>query len=153
LNLANWVPDLFMQRVDEDGVWSLFDPKSVPHLPDLYGDAFRVAYERAEEEKLYSRQVKARDLYARMMRSLAETGNGWMTFKDACNSKCNQTGKDGNVVHLSNLCTEITEVTSKNETAVCNLGSINLARYVTDGAFDFARLAATVKVAVPMLDR
>jgi ribonucleoside-diphosphate reductase alpha chain len=134
-------------------VWSLFDPKNVPTLPDLYGDAFEAAYEKAEEEKLYSRQIKARELYARMMKSLAETGNGWMTFKDACNYKCNQTGKDGNVVHLSNLCTEITEVTSRSETAVCNLGSINLAKHVTDGAFDFEKLAQTVKVAVPMLDR
>jgi ribonucleoside-diphosphate reductase alpha chain len=153
LNLANWIPDLFMQRVDADGVWSLFDPKSVPHLPDLYGEEFAAAYEKAEEERLYSRQIKARELYARMMKSLAETGNGWMTFKDACNLKCNQTGKSGNVVHLSNLCTEITEVTSRTETAVCNLGSINLAKHVTDGAFDFEKLAQTVKIAVPMLDR
>jgi ribonucleoside-diphosphate reductase alpha chain len=99
------------------------------------------------------RQVKARDLFARMMRTLAETGNGWMVFKDACNVKCNQTGLPQNVVHLSNLCTEITEVTSSAETAVCNLGSINLARHVTDGAFDFEKLAATVRHAVPMLDR
>ena len=158
LNLANWIPDLFMQRVEADGLWSLFDPKDVPELPDLYGDAFAAAYEKAEAEKKYHRQVKARDLYARMMRSLAETGNGWMTFKDATNLKCNQTGKAGNVVHLSNLCTEITEVTSKEQTAVCNLGSINLARHVTTDAddavrFDFEKLAATVRVAVPMLDR
>jgi len=130
LNLANWIPDIFMQRVEADGVWSLFDPKDVPQLPDLYGDSFTQAYEQAEADKLYHRQIKARDLYARMMRSLAETGNGWMTFKDATNSKCNQTGKPGNVVHLSNLCTEITEVTSRDQTAVCNLGSINLARHV-----------------------
>jgi ribonucleoside-diphosphate reductase alpha chain len=153
LNLANWIPDLFMRRVDEDGVWSLFDPKAVPHLPDLFGDEFATAYERAEEEKLYSRQIKARELYARMMRSLAETGNGWMTFKDACNLKCNQTAKAVNVVHLSNLCTEITEVTSQGETAVCNLGSINLARHVVNGSFDFDKLAETVRIAVPMLDR
>lgn len=153
LNLANWVPDLFMRRVDEDGMWSLFDPKSVPNLPDLFGEDFDTAYANAEEEKLFLRQVKARDLYARMMRSLAETGNGWMTFKDACNLKCNQTGRVGNVVHLSNLCTEITEVTSRDETAVCNLGSINLARHVTDGAFDFDKLARTVRHAIPMLDR
>ena len=158
LNLANWIPDLFMQRVSDDGMWSLFDPKVVPHLPDLYGDAFKVAYEKAEDDKLYERQVKARELYSRMMRSLAETGNGWMTFKDACNLKNNQTGKNGNVVHLSNLCTEITEVTSKDETAVCNLGSINLARHVMvdengKAAFDFEKLAETVRVAVPMLDR
>ena len=153
LNLANWIPDLFMRRVEEDGMWSLFDPKVVPHLPDLFGEQFVEAYEKAEQEKLYARQIKARDLYARMMRSLAETGNGWMTFKDACNLKCNQTGKPGNVVHLSNLCTEITEVTSRDETAVCNLGSINLARHVKDGAFNFEKLAETVRIAVPMLDR
>ena len=158
LNLANWIPDLFMQRVEADGLWSLFDPKDVPLLPDLYGDAFTEAYEKAEVDKLYHRQIKARDLYARMMRCLAETGNGWMTFKDATNLKCNQTGKPGNVVHLSNLCTEITEVTSATQTAVCNLGSINLARHVTaDGegrpVFDFEKLGATVRTAVPMLDR
>jgi ribonucleoside-diphosphate reductase alpha chain len=158
LNLANWIPDLFMKRVEDDGLWSLFDPKHVPELPDLYGEAFTEAYEKAEADKLYHRQIKARDLYLRMMRSLAETGNGWMTFKDATNLKCNQTGAPGNVVHLSNLCTEITEVTSKDQTAVCNLGSINLARHIThnqDGVavFDFAKLAETVRIAVPMLDR
>jgi ribonucleoside-diphosphate reductase alpha chain len=153
LNLANWIPDLFMRRCDEDGLWSLFDPKVVPHLTDLYGEAFEKAYIEAEEKQIYTRQVKARDLYARMMRTLAETGNGWMVFKDACNAKCNQTGLPENVVHLSNLCTEITEVTSSAETAVCNLGSINLARHLTDGAFDFEKLAATVYHAIPMLDR
>ncbi len=158
LNLANWIPDLFMQRVEADGLWSLFDPKDVPELPDLFGEAFAVAYEKAEVDKLYHRQIKARDLYLRMMRSLAETGNGWMTFKDATNLKCNQTGAPGNVVHLSNLCTEITEVTCKDQTAVCNLGSINLSRHVThdeSGAafFDFEKLANTVRTAVPMLDR
>ncbi|WP_202925564.1 ribonucleoside-diphosphate reductase subunit alpha [Edaphobacter sp. 12200R-103] len=153
LNIANWVPDLFMQRVEQDGVWSLFDPKIVPELTDLYGEAFEDAYCRAESDEKYVKQIKARDLYARMMRTLAETGNGWMVFKDACNRKCNQTGCAGNVVHLSNLCTEITEVTSSSEIAVCNLGSINLARHVTDGIFDFDKLGATVRQAVPMLDR
>jgi len=153
LNLANWIPDLFMRRADEDGMWSLFDPKDVPTLTDLYGEAFEKAYVDAEEKRLYKRQVKARDLYARMMRTLAETGNGWMVFKDACNVKCNQTGHPGNTVHLSNLCTEITEVTSHQETAVCNLGSINLGRHLTNGVFDFEKLAATVRHAVPMLDR
>jgi ribonucleoside-diphosphate reductase alpha chain len=147
-----------MQRVESDALWSLFDPKDVPQLPDLYGPAFTEAYVAAEEAKLYHRQIKARDLYLRMMRSLAETGNGWMTFKDATNLKCNQTGAPGNVVHLSNLCTEITEVTSSSQTAVCNLGSINLARHITlddngKPAFDFGKLAATVRTAVPMLDR
>jgi ribonucleoside-diphosphate reductase alpha chain len=153
LNLANWVPDLFMKRVKEDAMWSLFDPKAVPHLVDLYGAEFEKAFVAAEESNLFSKQVKARDLYARMMKSLAQTGNGWMTFKDASNLKCNQTKTPGNVVHLSNLCTEILEVTSNKETAVCNLGSINLGRHVSEGHFDFTKLAKTVKTAVKFLDR
>ena len=153
LNLANWISDLFMRRVSEDGIWSLFDPKAVPHLPDLYGEEFERAYVEAEEKQLYMRQIKARDLYQRMMRSLAQTGNGWMTFKDASNRKSNQTGRPENVIHLSNLCTEILEVTSDDETAVCNLGSINLARYMKDGAFDFEKLHHNVNLAVRQLDR
>ncbi len=153
LNTANWIPDLFMRRVDKDEMWSLFDPKIVPHLTDLFGPEFDEAYEAAEREGLEVRKVKARDLYARMMRTLAETGNGWMTFKDTTNLRCNQTGKPGNVVHLSNLCTEITEVTSNDQTAVCNLGSVNLGRHVAGGRFDFDKLAQTVRLAIPMLDR
>lgn len=160
LNLANWIPDLFMERVDKDWQWSLFDPKKVPHLTDLYGDDFRQAYEEAESQGLYERQINARDLYSHMMRSLAQTGNGWMTFKDASNEKCNQTGmasNDGtaNVVHLSNLCTEIIEVTNQDETAVCNLGSLNLGEFVNPETkdFDFDRLAETVTLVVPFLDR
>jgi ribonucleoside-diphosphate reductase alpha chain len=152
LNLANWVPDLFMRRVEEDGVWSLIDPKDAPHLTDLYGEAFDSAYLAVEEGKLYKRQVKARDLYAKMMKTLAETGNGWMTFKDSCNLKSNQS-LSKNIVHSSNLCTEIVEVTSEGETAVCNLGSINLSRYVTGGEFDFKKLAANVALAILYLDR
>ena len=153
LNLANWIPDLFMERVEKDWQWSLFDPHKVPHLTDLYGSEFESAYQRAEEEGIYERQVSARELYSRMMRSLAQTGNGWMTFKDASNTKCNQTGTDGRVVHLSNLCTEILEVTDQSETAVCNLGSVNLSSLVVDSAFDFERLAEVVRLAVPFLDR
>jgi ribonucleoside-diphosphate reductase alpha chain len=154
LNLANWISDLFMKRVSEDGTWSLFDPKVVPHFPDLYGEEFERAFVEAEEKSLYVRQLKARDLYQRMMRALAQTGNGWMTFKDASNRKSNQTGRAENVIHLSNLCTEILEVTSDDETAVCNLGSVNLARYVTaDGAFDFEKLHTNVHLAVKQLDR
>ncbi len=153
LNLANWVPDLFMQRVEKDELWSLFDPKVVPHFTDLFGEEFEAAYAKAEEEKLYNKQVRARDLYGRMMRTLAQTGNGWMTFKDKSNKACNQTAKPGAVVHLSNLCTEILEVTSGSETAVCNLGSVNLARHVVDGKFDFEKLATTVRLAVKQLDR
>jgi ribonucleoside-diphosphate reductase alpha chain len=153
LNLANWIPDVFMKRVDSDGTWSLFDPKVVPHFTDLYGAEFETAYLEAEAAGKFVRQMKARDLYARMMKTLAETGNGWMTFKDACNLKNNQTGKDNNVIHLSNLCTEITEITNQAETAVCNLGSVNLARYVHDGQFDFGKLAYTVQLAVRFLDK
>jgi ribonucleoside-diphosphate reductase alpha chain len=164
LNVANWVSDLFMRRVQSDETWSLFDPKIVPHFTDLYGEEFEKAYVEAEEQRLFVRQIKARDLYGRMMRTLAQTGNGWMTFKDASNKKSNQTASPENVVHLSNLCTEIIEVTSEDETAVCNLGSINLGRYVNSldagkGAeapsaeFDFEKLRANVRLAVRQLDR
>jgi ribonucleoside-diphosphate reductase alpha chain len=162
LNLANWVPDLFMKRVEAGEAWSLFDPKIVPHLTDLHGDRFEAAYQLAEAEGLAVRTVAARDLYARMMKTLAETGNGWMNFKDACNAKSNQTRDPNHIVHSSNLCTEIVEVTSARETAVCNLGSINLIRHThgieaekggigSDG-FDFESLAATVRTAVRFLD-
>ncbi|MEV5554733.1 ribonucleoside-diphosphate reductase subunit alpha [Nonomuraea wenchangensis] len=153
LNLANWIPDEFMRRVEADGVWSLFDPDELPELPDLWGEAFDEAYRAAEEAGRYTRQVKARDLYARMMRTLAQTGNGWMTFKDAANRLCNQAAEPGNVVHLSNLCTEIIEVSSDAETAVCNLGSVNLAAHVTEDGVDWERLRATVRTAVTFLDR
>lgn len=99
------------------------------------------------------RQVPARELYGKMMRTLAQTGNGWMTFKDAANRLCNQTAEPGNVVHLSNLCTEIVEVSSDAETAVCNLGSVNLAAHLGDGGIDWERLRATVRTAVTFLDR
>lgn len=153
LNLANWVPDLFMERVETDSMWSLFDPKTCPEFVDLFGDEFKKAYIEAEEKGLFVKQVKARDLYSRMMKTLAQTGNGWMTFKDASNKKCNQTGEPGNVVHLSNLCTEILEVTNNDETAVCNLGSINLANHIVDGRFDYEKLAQTTRTAVKYLDR
>ncbi len=154
LNLSNWVSDLFMKRVEADADWSLFDPKVVPELVDTYGETFEQAYEAAELAGKAMRTVKARDLYSRMMRTLAQTGNGWMTFKDSSNEKCNQVTDDSNeVVHLSNLCTEIIEVTSEAETAVCNLGSINLGRHVKDGAVDYEHLQTTVKRAVRQLDR
>jgi ribonucleoside-diphosphate reductase alpha chain len=162
LNLANWIPDEFMRRVEADEMWSLMDPDAVPGLPDLWGEAFDREYLAAEAAGRHVRQVKARDLYGKMMRTLAQTGNGWMTFKDASNAKCNQTRDSGNVVHLSNLCTEITEVTTDTETAVCNLGSVNLARHLTaspdgtaEGAagVDWDKLRATVRTAVPFLDR
>jgi ribonucleoside-diphosphate reductase alpha chain len=153
LNLANWIPDLFMRRVEADEAWSLFDPKDVPELPDLFGEAFEEAYVQAEARGIAKKSLRARDLYARMMRVLAQTGNGWITFKDKSNRACNQTGKAGHTVHLSNLCTEILEVTNAGETAVCNLGSINLARHVGAESVDFEKLAHTVAIAVRQLDR
>lgn len=154
LNLANWVPDLFMRRVEADQEWSLFDPRVTPELTDLYDEAFEQAYLQAEKQGKAAKTISARKLYARMMRTLAETGNGWMTFKDKCNRACNQTAHTGNVVHLSNLCTEILEITSAEETAVCNLGSINLGQHLDEyGDFDFEKLAETVRLAVRQLDR
>ncbi|MDH2425272.1 ribonucleoside-diphosphate reductase subunit alpha [Sphaerisporangium sp. TRM90804] len=153
LNLANWIPDEFMRRVEADGVWSLFDPDELPELPDLWGEAFDEVYRAAERAGRYVRQVRARDLYARMMRTLAQTGNGWMTFKDAANRLCNQAAEPGEVVHLSNLCTEIIEVSSDGETAVCNLGSVNLSAHVAGGDVDWERLRGTVRTAVTFLDR
>ena len=153
LNLANWICDIFMKRVEEDGIWSLFDPKVVPNFPDIYGAEFEKAYIEAENKKLYTEQIPARELYGRMMRTLAQTGNGWFTFKDRANITSNQTGENNNVIHLSNLCTEILEVTNSSEGAVCNLGSLNLGRCVINGAFDFDRLRDNVRVAVRQLDR
>lgn len=153
LNIANWIPDLFMKRVQADELWSLFDPKEVPQFPDLYGEEFERAYAEAEAEGKFFRQVKARDLYAKMMRTMAQTGNGWMTFKDASNRKSNQTALPQNVVHLSNLCTEIIEVTNDGETAVCNLGSINVSRYVKNNEVDYDKLRRNVRIAVRQLDR
>ncbi|MFB4264660.1 ribonucleoside-diphosphate reductase subunit alpha [Nonomuraea sp. GTA35] len=153
LNLANWVPDEFMRRVESDELWSLFDPKETPDLTDLYGEAFEARYRAYEAEGRYVRQIPARTLYGRMMRTLAQTGNGWMTFKDAANRTSNQTARPENVIHLSNLCTEILEVTSDAETAVCNLGSINLAAHLVAGDVDWERLRRTVRTAVRFLDR
>ncbi|TLX21240.1 ribonucleoside-diphosphate reductase subunit alpha [Thermomonas fusca] len=154
LNLANWVPDLFMQRVEAGEDWSLFDPRVVPEFVDLHSADFERAYLQAEAQGKAARTIPARKLYARMMRTLAETGNGWMTFKDKCNRAGNQTLRPHNVIHLSNLCTEILEVTSAEETAVCNLGSINLGNHLdAHGDFDFGKLAETVRLAVRQLDR
>jgi len=153
LNLAHWIPDEFMRRVQADGMWSLIDPDEVPELPDLWGEDFDRAYRDAEAAGRFVRRVRAQDLYARMMRTLAQTGNGWMTFKDAANRAGNQTAVPGNVIHLSNLCTEILEVSSDGETAVCNLGSVNLARHVTTSGMDWEALRGTVRTAVTFLDR
>ena len=141
-----------MKHLEANEAWSLFDPSDVPELPDLWADAFELAYMQAEARGLPRKTLAARDLYARMMRTLAQTGNGWMTFMDKANRACNQTAQPQAVVHLSNLCTEIIEVTTHAESAVCNLGSINLARHVDDREFDFEKLEDIVELAVRQLE-
>ncbi|MFJ2606053.1 ribonucleoside-diphosphate reductase subunit alpha [Streptomyces sp. NPDC091279] len=153
LNLAHWIPDEFMRRVNADGQWSLFSPSDVPDLVDLWGDDFDAAYRKAEAAGLAKKTLPARELYGRMMRTLAQTGNGWLTFKDAANRTANQTALPGHTVHSSNLCTEILEVTDDGETAVCNLGSINLGAFVVGGEIDWERLDDAVRTAVTFLDR
>ncbi|MGI5402805.1 ribonucleoside-diphosphate reductase subunit alpha [Streptomyces sp. CA-135486] len=153
LNLAHWIPDEFMRRVEADADWSLFSPADVPELVDLWGDEFDAAYRKAEAAGLAQKSMPARDLYGRMMRTLAQTGQGWMTFKDASNRTANQNAQPGRVVHSSNLCTEILEVTDDGETAVCNLGSVNLGSFVAGDGIDWERLDETVRTAVTFLDR
>lgn len=156
MNTANWVPDLFMKRVFEDKEWTLFSPNDVPELHDLYGKAFEERYEEYEQlaaagKMRLSKKVRALDLWRKMLGMLFETGHPWITFKDPCNLRSPQ--QHAGVVHSSNLCTEITLNTKANEEiAVCNLGSVNLAQHIVDGKLDKAKLAATIKTAVRMLD-
>jgi ribonucleoside-diphosphate reductase alpha chain len=156
MNTANWVPDLFMKRVFQDGEWTLFSPSDVPDLHDLYGQAFEKRYEAYEQlsregkMRLFKR-VRAQDLWRKMLGMLFETGHPWITFKDVCNLRSPQ--QHVGVVHSSNLCTEITLNTKANEEiAVCNLGSINLVQHVENGKLDTDKLARTIKTAVRMLD-
>ena len=155
LNLANWIPDLFMKRVESNEDWSLFDPKNTPELIDTYGEEFERHYIRAEKEDKAVKTMPARYLYSLMMKTLAETGNGWINFKDHCNKKGNQTLKPKNVIHLSNLCTEILEVTSDKETAVCNLGSINIGNHYKPSTnnVDWTKLAKNIRTAVTFLNK
>jgi len=155
MNTANWVPDLFMQRVFDDGDWTLFSPSDVPDLHDLYGTAFAERYQQyerlaAEGKVKLHKKIKAQDLWRKMLSMLFETGHPWITFKDVCNLRSPQ--QHVGVVHSSNLCTEITLNTSQDEIAVCNLGSINLVNHVTAQGLDVAKLERTVKTAVRMLD-
>ena len=155
MNTANWIPDLFMRRVMEKGDWTLFSPSDVPDLHDLFGAAFEkayVAYEaRAERGDIKpSRKVPAADLWRKMLTMLFETGHPWITFKDACNVRSPQ--QHAGVVHSSNLCTEITLNTSDTETAVCNLGSINLLQHLSKGQVDHDKLKRTIGTAMRMLD-
>ena len=155
MNTANWVPDLFMRRVMEKGEWTLFSPSDVPDLHDLFGAEFERAYcayeaRAARGEIKPSRTVQATDLWRKMLTMLFETGHPWITFKDACNVRSPQ--QHAGVVHSSNLCTEITLNTSDTETAVCNLGSVNLVRHLKDGQIDHDKLKKTITVAMRMLD-
>lgn len=155
MHTANWIPDLFMKRVFKDQEWTLFSPDEVPDLHDLTGRAFEERYEHYEREadagriKL-SRRIPAVQLWRKMLTRIFETGHPWITWKDPSNLRSPQ--DHCGVVHSSNLCTEILLNTSKDETAVCNLGSINLRNHITDGKLDVEKLEQTVKVAVRMLD-
>ncbi|WP_342721885.1 ribonucleoside-diphosphate reductase subunit alpha [Thiocapsa roseopersicina] len=155
MNTANWVPDLFMKRVAEDGHWTLFSPDETPDLHDLTGLAFEQAYvgyeERAARGELrVSKRIKAVDLWRKMLAMLFETGHPWIAFKDPCNLR--YTNQHVGTVHSSNLCTEITLHTNDLEIAVCNLGSVNLAAHVTEKGLDTKRLRKTVSTAMRMLD-
>ena len=154
MNTANWVPDLFMQRVFEDAEWTLFTPSETPDLHDLMGAEFAERYAHyeaiAKETNMLHKKIRAKDLWRKMLSMLFETGHPWITFKDVCNLRSPQ--QHVGVVHSSNLCTEITLNTSKDEIAVCNLGSINLVQHVQGGVLDREKLARTVKTAVRMLD-
>lgn len=155
MNTANWIPDLFMERVMENGEWTLFSPEEVSDLHDSFGPEFKKRYERYEALaaaggiKLF-KKVAAVGLWRKMLSMLFETGHPWVTFKDPCNLRSPQ--QHVGVVHSSNLCTEITLNTSSKETAVCNLGSINLVNHVSEKGFDLAKLAKTCRTAVRMLD-
>ena len=156
MNTSNWIPDLFMKRVESDQEWTLFSPEEVPDLHDLFGKKFEDAY--CEYEKSIQngqikkfKKVPAKELWKKMLTRLFETGHPWITFKDACNVRSPQ--DHVGVVHSSNLCTEITLNTSQDETAVCNLGSVNLSKHVTlEGKLDKKLLEKTVNTAMRMLD-
>jgi ribonucleoside-diphosphate reductase alpha chain len=155
MNTANWIPDLFMRRVMEKGSWTLFSPSNVPDLHDLFGADFEKAYVAYEEKAARgeikpARTLQATDLWRKMLTMLFETGHPWITFKDACNVRSPQ--QHAGVVHSSNLCTEITLNTSDTETAVCNLGSVNLLQHLKDGKVDQEKLKKTISTAMRMLD-
>ena len=155
MNTANWIPDLFMKRMEARQQWTLLRSNECPDLHDLYGKAFEQRYTEyeamAEEGKIWSRKVEAIDLWKRMLKMIFETGHPWITFKDPCNLRSPQ--DHAGVIHSSNLCTEITLNTSDEETAVCNLGSVVLDTHITkDGMLDHDMLRETVTVAIRALD-
>ena len=155
MNTANWMPDLFLERVEANADWTLFSPDEVPDLHDLYGAPFaeRYAFYEAKAQRgdlKITRTVRAQDLWRKILAMLFETGHPWIAFKDSCNLRSPQ--QHAGVVHSSNLCTEITLNTNQREIAVCNLGSVNLANHVTKDGIDAAHLEKTVKTAIRMLD-
>ena len=155
MNTANWIPDLFMKRVSEEGDWTLFSPDDTPDLHDLYGANFETRYREYEQladagELENYKRIPAADLWRKMLGMLYETGHPWITFKDPCNIRSPQ-GHIG-TVHSSNLCTEITLNTSDDEIAVCNLGSVNLAAHTTENGLDKEKLEKTINTAIRMLD-
>lgn len=155
MNTANWIPDLFMERVAADKPWTLFSPEEVPELHDLYGKAFKEKYEYYEQkaqagEIVNFKSIDANTLWRKMLGMLFETGHPWITFKDPCNVRSPQ--QHVGVVHSSNLCTEITLNTSDDEIAVCNLGSVNLPHHVNENGIDHKKLEKTITTAMRMLD-
>ena len=155
MNTANWVPDLFMKRVELGANWTLFSPGEAPDLHDLTGLAFEKRYEEyealaAEGKMDQHKTIPAKDLWRKMLTMLFETGHPWITFKDACNLRSPQ--QHIGVIHSSNLCTEITLNTSADEIAVCNLGSVNLPQHMKDGVLDQEKVKRTVTTALRMLD-
>jgi ribonucleoside-diphosphate reductase alpha subunit len=144
LFLALWIPDLFMKRVEEGGNWSLFCPDKARGLSDVYGEEFEKLYEKYESEGLATKTVRAEDIWRAILKSQAETGTPYMLYKDACNKKSNQSNLG--TIKSSNLCTEIIEHTSPDETAVCNLASVALPKFIKGGEFDYAELHKTIKV-------
>lgn len=148
---ALWIPDLFMQRVEENADWSLFDPNEAPGLYDVYGSSFEELYQRYENEGIFRKKVKARELWNAILEAQIETGTPYMCYKDAANEKSNQ--KNIGVIRSSNLCTEIMEYTSADEVAVCNLASLALPRYVSENGFDFQKLYEVTKIVTRNLNK
>ena len=146
-----WIPDLFMQRVNEDGVWSLFCPSKCPHLSDKYGEEFNELYKRYEDAKMFKKQIAARDLWFLILDAQMETGNPYLLYKDAVNMKSNQ--KNLGTIKSSNLCCEVTLYTDSSETAVCNLASLALPTYIVDSCFQFDKLHEVTKVVTRNLNR
>lgn len=155
MSTASWIPDLFMKRVLADGDWSLFSPHEVPDLHESYGKTFENAYLNYEKAALagklkHHKKISATQLWRKMLSRLFETGHPWITFKDTCNVRSPQ--DHVGIIHSSNLCTEITLNTSREETAVCNIGSVNLSKHIVNGKLDKELLASTIKTAIRMLD-